>query len=114
MPRPGHPPVARCPGPPSGSSAIPIASPPAGGSASGRSRVRRGFGADPVENSTGLVDIQTEVHQANGMVAVGLGVGLPEALVRIRGHAFARGRTLAEAEEDIVERRVRPDSGERP
>lgn len=60
----------------------------------------------------GLVDIQAEVHQATGMVAVQLQVGLPEALLRIRGHAFAHQQTLAEVAVDIVERRLRLDSGE--
>jgi len=37
-----------------------------------------------------------EVHQATGIVSVQLGVGLDEAFVRLRGHAFAEGRVLRE------------------
>ena len=61
---------------------------------------------------SGLVDIQAEVHQATGMVAVGMRVSLAEALLRIRGHAFARHMTLAEVAKEIIERRLRLDSGE--
>ncbi|GAB3460288.1 GAF and ANTAR domain-containing protein [Actinophytocola sediminis] len=59
-----------------------------------------------------LVDIQAEVHQATGMVAVDLKVSLPEALLRIRGHAFAHQRALVEVAKDIIERRLRLDNGE--
>jgi len=38
---------------------------------------------------SGVVDIQAEVDQATGMVAVDLKVSLTEALLRIHGHAFA-------------------------
>ncbi len=60
----------------------------------------------------GLVDIRAEVHQATGMVAVDMGVSLAEALLRIRGHAFAHHMTLAEVAKEIIERRLRLDSGE--
>ncbi|MFI6026712.1 GAF and ANTAR domain-containing protein [Amycolatopsis magusensis] len=59
-----------------------------------------------------LADIQAEVHQATGMVAVDLRVGLAEALLRIRGHAFARRLPLAQVAKDIIERRLRLDNGE--
>lgn len=61
---------------------------------------------------SGLVDIQAEVHQATGMVAVDMRVSLAEALLRIRGHAFARHMTLPEVAKEIIERRLRLDSGE--
>lgn len=60
----------------------------------------------------GLVDIATEVHQATGMVSVDLEVSLSEALLRIRGHAFAHHLTLAEVARDIIERRLRLDDEE--
>lgn len=60
----------------------------------------------------GLVDIQAEVHQATGMVAVDLEVSLSEALLRIRGHAFAQQMTLAQVAKEIIERRLRLDIGE--
>jgi hypothetical protein len=59
-----------------------------------------------------LVDIQAEVHQATGMVAVDIQVNLAEALLRIRGHAFAHHMTLVEVAKDIIERRLRLDNGE--
>ena len=61
---------------------------------------------------SGLVDIQVEVHQATGMVAVDIQVSLAEALLRIRGHAFAHHMTLVEVAKDIIERRLRLDNGE--
>ncbi|MGB3438611.1 MAG: GAF and ANTAR domain-containing protein [Actinophytocola sp.] len=60
----------------------------------------------------GLVDIQAEVHQATGMVAVDMRVSLAEALLRIRGHAFAHHMTLVQVAKEIIERRLRLDSGE--
>ena len=68
-------------------------------------------GAAPLTLS-GLVDIQAEVHQATGMVAVDMRVSLAEALLRIRGHAFAHHMTLAQVAKEIIERRLRLDSGE--
>jgi hypothetical protein len=60
----------------------------------------------------GVVDIQAVVHQATGFVAVELEVSLPEALMRIRGYAFAQQRTLSEVAKDIIERRLRLEFGE--
>jgi hypothetical protein len=61
---------------------------------------------------SGVVDIQAVVHQATGFVAVELEVSLQEALMRIRGYAFAQQRTLSEVANDIIERRLRLESGE--
>lgn len=61
---------------------------------------------------SGLVDIQAEVHQATGMVAVDMRVSLAEALLRIRGHAFSQHMTLTEVAKEIIERRLRLDTGE--
>ncbi|HEY4409966.1 MAG TPA: GAF and ANTAR domain-containing protein [Acidimicrobiia bacterium] len=44
------------------------------------------------------------VHQASGMVAVQLGVSVGEALARLRAHAFANDRLLAEVAEAVVSR----------
>lgn len=52
---------------------------------------------------------RAEVHQATGMVAVQLGVGLDEAFVRIQGHAYAEGRRIGEVSADVVNRRLRFD-----
>lgn len=48
-----------------------------------------------------------EVHQATGMVAVQLSVGLDEAFVRLRGRAFSDGRALRDVARDVVGRRLR-------
>lgn len=59
-----------------------------------------------------VVDIQAEVHQATGFVAVDLGVSLNEALLRIRGYAFAHRQTLTHVARQIIERRLRLEDGE--
>jgi hypothetical protein len=48
-----------------------------------------------------------EVHQATGMISVQLGVGLAEALLRLRAHAYATDRPLNEVAADVVARRLR-------
>ena len=45
------------------------------------------------------------VHQATGMVAARLDIGLDEALARLRATAFAEGRPLYDLCEDVVARR---------
>ena len=47
-----------------------------------------------------------ELYQAQGMVAVQLGVGLDEAMMRIRAHAYAHHRSLSDVADDIVAGRV--------
>jgi hypothetical protein len=54
-------------------------------------------------------DFRFVVHQASGMVAVQLAVGVGEALVRLRAYAFGHDRLLAEVAEAIVARRLRLD-----
>lgn len=56
-----------------------------------------------------LAGHRAELHQATGMVSVQLGVGVAEALVRLRAHAYAAGRPLAEVAADVVARRLRLD-----
>lgn len=43
-----------------------------------------------------------EVYQAQGMVMVDLGVGVDEAMARLRAHAYAEGRPIAHIARDIV------------
>ncbi|WP_235425839.1 GAF and ANTAR domain-containing protein [Clavibacter michiganensis] len=45
-----------------------------------------------------------EVHQATGMVVAQMGVSPADALLVLRGHAFATGRSLREVAEDVVGR----------
>ncbi|MCP2254791.1 GAF domain-containing protein [Prauserella aidingensis] len=47
------------------------------------------------------------VHQATGMIAVQLGVGVAEALARLRAHAFTSETPLNEVAADVVARRLR-------
>ncbi|MEU9187599.1 GAF and ANTAR domain-containing protein [Streptomyces sp. NPDC048484] len=56
------------------------------------------------------------VHQAAGMISVQAGVSPAEALIRLRAHAFRRGRPLIEVAEDVVARRMnfRHDDGDEP
>lgn len=51
-----------------------------------------------------------EIHQATGMLAVQLGVGLDEAFVRLRAHAFAEGRPLRLLAREVVDGGLRLES----
>lgn len=51
----------------------------------------------------------SEVHQATGMVSVQAGVSLAEALLLLRGHAFAHDLTLYEAAVLVIDRTLRFD-----
>jgi hypothetical protein len=52
-----------------------------------------------------------EIHQATGMVSAQLGVGLDEAFVRLRSHAFAYGCTLRDVAYEVLARRLRLAEG---
>jgi len=49
-----------------------------------------------------LASHRVEVHRASGMVSALLGVRVAEALVRLRAHAYAEGRPLADVAADVV------------
>lgn len=61
---------------------------------------------------TGPIDSQAEVHQATGMITIQLGISLAEALLRLRAHAYARGRTVSAVAADVVNRRLYFDDSE--
>jgi hypothetical protein len=66
--------------------------------------------ARPGALAMGLEDAvahRAEVHQATGMVAVQLDVPVSEALLLLRGHAFATDRPVQAVAADIVARRLR-------
>jgi ANTAR domain/GAF domain len=44
-----------------------------------------------------------EVYQAQGMVMVDLGVGIEEAMARLRAHSFAEERAIVDVAKDIVD-----------
>ncbi|MEZ3161753.1 GAF and ANTAR domain-containing protein [Microbacterium sp. BWT-B31] len=49
-----------------------------------------------------------EVHQATGMVAARNGIGVDDALLLLRGHAYAAGRPVREVAADVIARRIDP------
>ncbi|GIG20223.1 GAF domain-containing protein [Cellulomonas chitinilytica] len=51
---------------------------------------------------------RVEVYQATGMIVAALNIGPDEALVRLRGNAYARGITASELAWEILERRLDP------
>ncbi|MCP3805136.1 ANTAR domain-containing protein [Allokutzneria sp. A3M-2-11 16] len=53
-----------------------------------------------------------QLHQATGMIAAQLDTGIDEALSRLRAHAFATRRPLADLAADVVARRVTFDPSE--
>jgi hypothetical protein len=53
------------------------------------------------------LDFRNVVYQAQGIVAVALGITLIDALARMRGHAFRSGRGLVEIADDIVHNGLR-------
>lgn len=52
---------------------------------------------------------RAETHQASGMVSAQLDIPAAQALLRIRAHAFAVDRPVADIAADIVSRRLRLD-----
>ena len=52
-------------------------------------------------------NFQHVVHQASGMVAAQLEVGVAVALLRLRAHAFDYDRSLTDIAKDVVARRLR-------
>jgi hypothetical protein len=64
-------------------------------------------GGGPRRGRSGAQTYRAEVHQATGMISVQLDVSLAEALVRLRAHAYAQERPLAEVAADVVARRLR-------
>ena len=47
-----------------------------------------------------------QMHQASGMVAAQLGIGVDDALLVLRGRAYSSGRTVAAIAADVIDRRV--------
>ncbi|MFI8218394.1 MULTISPECIES: GAF and ANTAR domain-containing protein [Streptomyces] len=58
---------------------------------------------------SGLASAHDEVYQAVGMIMAQLGVGTDVALARLRGDAFARGRTALDVARDVIAHRRRFD-----
>jgi ANTAR domain/GAF domain len=64
---------------------------------------------DPHSNAWADLNMlsRTEVSQATGMLVAQLGVEPAEALVRLRAHAYATGRSSTDVARDILDRRLR-------
>jgi ANTAR domain-containing protein/GAF domain-containing protein len=58
------------------------------------------------DRDDGLWDDRAEVHQATGMILVQLDVPAQDAFVRLRAHAFAHRRPVAEVARDVVAGRL--------
>jgi hypothetical protein len=72
-----------------------------------QARAPAGTLADELARSA---DLHVVVHQAAGMVAVQLGIGVGDALLRLRARAFADDRPLRDVADDVVTRRMRFDT----
>lgn len=64
----------------------------------------RGFGCSELEQGA---DFHFIVHNAAGAVSVQLGVGITEALIRLRAYAFSNNHLLRDVAEDVMARRLR-------
>ncbi|MER5886735.1 GAF and ANTAR domain-containing protein [Streptomyces sp. NPDC001941] len=63
-----------------------------------------------LEATEGLA--RAEVHQATGMLSIQLRIGLADALVRLRAHAYGSGRSLDDVAHAVVTRRLRLGRGD--
>jgi hypothetical protein len=64
--------------------------------------------SDPTSNAWAELNVLTraEVSQATGMVMAQLGIDAAEALVRLRGHAYATDGSAIDVARDILDRRL--------
>ncbi len=62
----------------------------------------------------GPFEYNAEVHQATGFLSVTASVGLTEALLMLRAHAFASERPLLEVARDVLARRLHIERDEDP
>ncbi len=66
---------------------------------------------DPDSNAWAELNVlsRAEVSQATGMLVAQLDIDPAEALVRLRGHAYATGRSATDVARDILDRRLKLD-----
>jgi hypothetical protein len=69
-----------------------------------RAAEREGIAAGEEEE---LGSYRAEIDQATGMLTEQIGVGIEEAFVRLRAHAYAHSRRLSDVAADVVNRRLR-------
>ena len=67
---------------------------------------------DPDSNAWAEFNLlsRAEVSQATGMLVAQLDIEPAEALVRLRGHAYATGRSATDVARDILDRRLKLDA----
>lgn len=67
---------------------------------------------DPLSNAWANLHAlsRAEVSQATGMLVAQLGVEPAEALLRLRAHAYATGRSATDVARDILDRRLKLDA----
>ncbi|MBG6223633.1 GAF domain-containing protein [Arthrobacter sp. CAN_A2] len=71
------------------------------------SLLRRILVPDDEDNpEAGLTPSRREIHQATGMVLAQTGGTASDALMLLRGHAFAHGQTVRETSGDVLDRRL--------
>jgi len=75
----------------------------------GQARAAPGVAADGLDDD--VVGQRAELFQAQGMVAVQLGISLADALARLRARAYAEDKPVGDMARDVVTRRVSFDSG---
>jgi hypothetical protein len=72
-------------------------------------------GQNNAQNGTTAMDLddvlanRLEVYQAQGMVMVDLGVGIDDAMARIRGHSYVTSRYISDVAKDIVSGKIKLD-----
>ena len=66
------------------------------------------------EGLEAAVTSRSELFQAQGMVMIQLGVSLAAAMSRLRAHAFAHDRRLADVARDVVARRLKLEPDRTP
>ena len=67
-----------------------------------RGGVAAGYEPEPVGSG-----YRAEIDQATGMLTGQIGVGIEEAFIRLRAHAYAHNRRISEVAADVVGRRLR-------
>jgi hypothetical protein len=70
-----------------------------------RALLRAEIGSSEYEEDTGFYS-RREVYQASGMLAAQTGATAGDAMLLLRAHAYAAGRTLRDLSADVVARRV--------
>ncbi len=67
-------------------------------------------GSDEGKRHGRLLDHRPEIHQAQGMVMIALGLTLADAMVSMRAHAFSSGRPLIDIAREILSGGQIPDA----